>query len=79
VASVLNSERAVKISIIIIQAFVRLREMVVAHKELALKFSELEGKVSKHDSDIQAIIQTLKQLIEPPPTKEKKIIGFGKG
>lgn len=75
-ASVLNSERAIKMSIIIIKTFVKLREIVLAHKEFAVKLKELESKIEKHDSDIQALIQALKQLLEPPKVKEKKIIGF---
>ena len=75
-ASVLHSDRAIKMSIIIIKTFVKLRQILATHKELAYKLRELENRVGKHDSDIQAIFQAIKQLLEPPPAKEKKVIGF---
>ncbi len=75
-ASVLNSDRAIKISIIIINTFVRLREILSTHKELAYKLRELEGKVEKHDTEIQAIFEAIRQLMEPPPAKERVITGF---
>ncbi len=75
-ASVLRSERAIKMSIIIIKTFVKLREIVLAHKDLAFKLKEIENKVEKHDLDIQGILRALKQLLEPPPVKEKPPIGF---
>ena len=65
-ASVLNGDRAVKISIIIINTFVRLREILSTHKELAYKLKELEGKVEKHDTEIQTIFEAIRQLMEPP-------------
>lgn len=77
-ATVLNSERAIKMSIIIIKAFVKLREILAGHKELANKLKELEKKIAQHDSDIQAIFEAIRQLLEPLPVpfKEKKVIGF---
>jgi DNA-directed RNA polymerase sigma subunit (sigma70/sigma32) len=65
-ASVLNSERAVKISIHIIKTFVKLRKWIATNKELAQKLAELEGKVSKHDKEIQAIFEVIRQLMAPP-------------
>ena len=56
-ASVLKSDRAVKISINIIKAFVKLREMISTHKELAHKLAELEQKIERHDEEIKAHIQ----------------------
>jgi phage regulator Rha-like protein len=75
-ASVLNSDRAIKISILIIKAFVKLREILATHKELAHKLSELEKRIEKHDTEIQAIFDAIRQLMEPPTVKEKRIIGF---
>ena len=74
-SSVLNSERAVKVNIAIMRAFVRLRETLETNRELARKFSELEQRVGKHDDEITAIIDVLRQLMAPPkkPTRE---IGF---
>jgi len=74
-ASVLNSERAIKISLVIIKTFVKLREMVSTHKELVYKLKELEGRIAKHDLDIQTILQAIKQLVAPPQ-EPKRRIGF---
>jgi len=78
-ASVLNSEIAIKISIIIIRTFVKLREIFAIHKELAYKLAELENKIGKHSEDIKVIFQAIHQLMTPPPSppsKPKDPIGF---
>jgi len=74
-ASVLKSDRAVKISINIIKAFVKLREMLSTHKELAHKLAQLERKIEKHDDEIKLIFDAIRQLMTPPEPKMKKI-GF---
>ena len=74
-SSVLNSERAIKINIIIIKVFVKMREVVAAHKQLADKLNQLEHKVGKHDTEIQAIFEAIRQLMAPPE-KPKRRIGF---
>jgi hypothetical protein len=74
-ANVLNSERAVEMSVYIVRAFIRLREMLASHKELAVKFAELERKLSTHDRQIIEIVKVIKQLMAPPKT-EPKPIGF---
>lgn len=79
-ATVLNSERAIQVNIAIMRAFVRLRQLLATHKELADKLAELEKKVVWHDAEIQAIFEAIKQLAELPaePSSEqsKKAIGF---
>lgn len=75
-ASVLNTERAVKVSVFVVRAFVRLRELVATHKELAIKLKELEQRVGAHDQAIIELMQTIKQLMEPPAPKPKRRIGF---
>ena len=75
-ASVLNSEIAIKISIIIIRTFVKLREIFAIHKELAYKLAELESKTEKHNKDIQAIFEAIRKLMAPVPVKPKPQIGF---
>jgi hypothetical protein len=75
VASVLNSPRAIEMSVFIVRAFVRLREILHSHKDLADKISELENKVGDHDASINTIIFTIKQMISTPPKPSKKI-GF---
>ncbi len=74
-ATVLNSERAVRMSILIIKAFVRLRQLIATHKELAEKLRLLESRIDKHDSQIQALIEAIRQLLMPPE-KSKRQIGF---
>lgn len=75
-SSVLNSERAIKINILIIKTFVKLREIVSSHKELAYKIKELEARIGKHDEHICAIFEAIRQLMSPPPEKPRRITGF---
>jgi len=74
-ASVLNSSRAVEASIYVVRAFIRLREILLTHKELAKKLKELELKIDSHDQHIQAIFDVINQLLIPPE-KPKRKIGF---
>ena len=74
--SVLKSERAVKISINIIKAFVKLRELLSTHKELANKLNQMERKIEKHDEEIHMIFEAIRQLMIPLETPRKRI-GFG--
>ena len=74
-ASVLNSERAIEASIYVVRAFVKLRELLVTHKAVAQKLAELEKKVVGHDRDIKALVDAIKQLMTPMPSKKRKI-GF---
>jgi len=74
-SSVLNSERAVKVNIAIMRAFVKLRETLETNREFARKFSELEKRIGKHDEEITAIIEAIRQLMAPPKTPRREI-GF---
>lgn len=74
-SSVLNSERAVKVNIAIMRAFVKLREMLDTNRELARRFAELEKRVGKHDEKIDAILEAIRQLMAPPE-KPRREIGF---
>lgn len=74
-SSVLNSQRAVKVNIAIMRAFVKLREALETNRELARKFAELEKRVGKHDGEIGAIIDAIRQLMAPPE-KPRREIGF---
>ncbi len=77
-SSVLNSPRAIQMNIAIMRAFVKLREILSTHKELALKLKELETKIAKHGEDIQAIFEAIRRLMAPPPAPPpKRRIGFG--
>ncbi len=74
-SSVLNGERAVKVNIAIMRAFVKLRQTLETNRELARKFSELEKRVGKHDEEIDAILEAIRQLMAPPE-KPRREIGF---
>ena len=75
-ANVLRSRRAVQMSVQVVRAFVRLREMVAANKELAKKLDELERRVSHHDEAITSIVQAIRELATPPEPKPRRRIGF---
>ncbi|PIP21258.1 MAG: DNA-binding protein [Candidatus Omnitrophica bacterium CG23_combo_of_CG06-09_8_20_14_all_40_11] len=75
-SSVLNSERAIQVNILIMRAFTKLREILLTHKDLAAKIEALEKKYAEHDQTIKEIFEAIKQLFQPPPAKEKRIIGF---
>jgi hypothetical protein len=74
-SSVLKSDRAVKVNIAIMRAFVRLREALGTNRELARKFAELEKRVGKHEAEIAAIIDAIRQLMAPAE-KPRREIGF---
>lgn len=75
-SSVLNSKSAIRVNIQIMRAFVKLRELVLTHKDLAVKIEALERKYANHDEKIKIIFETIKQLLEPPPASKKPPIGF---
>ena len=74
-SSVLNSERAIQVNIAIMRVFVKLKEMLSTHKELARKLSQLEQKFEKHDSEIRSIFEAIRQIMMPVEQGNKKI-GF---
>ncbi|MFH1389406.1 MAG: ORF6N domain-containing protein [Candidatus Margulisiibacteriota bacterium] len=72
-SSVLNSDRAVEVNIMIMRAFVRLRQVLADNKELADKFRELESRVDCHDGALAEIIDRIRELMTPVQTN---VIGF---
>jgi len=69
-ATVLNSPRAIEMSVYIVRAFVRLRQVLSSHQELTAKFRELEERLDGHDQAIGTLVQAMKALMEPVvPTK----------
>jgi len=74
-ATVLNSAKAVHMSLFVVRAFVRLREMLATNRQLAAKLEELERRTHTHDSVIVEIIETLKQLMAAPRMSRRRI-GF---
>ena len=74
-ATVLNSQRAVEMSLYVVRAFVRMREVLATHKELARKLAALERRIDSQDETIVEIVQAIRQLMAPPEPK-KRPIGF---
>lgn len=73
-SGVLHSDRAIAVNIAIMRAFVKLREFLLTHKELAEKIAELEQRVGEHDKNIVAIFEVMKKMLAPPAPKPQ--IGF---
>jgi hypothetical protein len=74
-ANILKSHSALSMSIRLIEIFVKLREMVLTHKEILLALEKIEKKVTKHDDDIALIFEYVKQLLSAPSEPMRKI-GF---
>lgn len=72
-SSVLRSERAVQVNIAIMRAFVRLRELLASHKDLARKLSALE---QKYDGQFRVVFEAIRRLMTPTVPKKRKRIGF---
>ena len=70
-SSVLRSKRAIQVNIAIMRAFVKLREILSTHKDLAQKLNELEHKIERHDEEITAIFEAIRQLMAPPPPQQR--------
>ena len=78
-ASVLNSPRAVEVSVYVVRAFVKLRQLALGHKELAAKLAELDRKVGGHDHAIRELIAAIRQLTAPPAEdKPRQRYGFAR-
>jgi hypothetical protein len=75
-ATILNTPQATEVSVFVVRAFVRLREIVAANKELSKKLDELERRVSHHDEAITSIVKAIRELATPPEPKPKRRIGF---
>jgi hypothetical protein len=74
-ATVLNSERAVQMSVFVVRAFVRLREMLATNRRLAGKIDQLENRLDTHDSVIQELLEAIKELMTPEEPSRVQI-GF---
>jgi len=73
-SSVLKSERAIQVNIAIMRSFVKIREMLAGHKDLARKLEDME---KKYDSQFRVVFDAIRQLMTPPEPK-KRLIGFGR-
>jgi uncharacterized coiled-coil protein SlyX len=74
-ASVLNSPRAVEMSVFVVRAFVRIRQFVAENRELAARLEELEARVAKHDNTLSTLVATIRQMAVPPANTQRQI-GF---
>ena len=73
-SSVLESERAVLVNVEIMRTFVKLREILATHKDLARKLEELE---KKYDEQFAVVFEAIRELMTPPEPPPKRRIGFG--
>jgi hypothetical protein len=72
-ANVLNSPRAVEMSVHVVRAFVRLREVIASHEELVERVNDLE---ERYDEQFKGVFDAIRQLMAPPEAKPKRKIGF---
>ena len=72
-ATVLNSPRAVEMSVYIVRAFVRFREMLSSNRELSAKLEELEARLDHHDQAIGGLVRAMKALMEPEAPRKRPI------
>ncbi len=75
-SSVLRSKRAIQVNIAIMRVFVKLRETLSVHRDLAVKLAELERKIADHDEGIRTLFNAIHQIMNPPETPRRRI-GFG--
>jgi hypothetical protein len=74
-ATVLNSKRAIEMSVFVVRAFVQMRQALVFNQHVVSKLSELEERLDNHDGEIQDLIEALRELIAPLPANHRRI-GF---
>ena len=79
-SSVLNSERAIQVNIRIIRIFTRMRELLMAHKDILHKLEQMEQRISLHDEDIGTLFDRIRQLLTPEegPRSDRQRIGYSK-
>lgn len=75
-ASVLNSSRAIEVSVFIVRAFVKLRRVISEHKELSRRIARAEKLLAEHDDKILSMVGLMKQLTKTAHTAKKQRIGF---
>jgi len=75
-ANVLHSPRAVAVSVALVKAFVRFREVLATHQVVAKRLTEVEKTLLTHDAALRDIYQKIKPLLLPPPDPPRKKIGF---
>ncbi len=75
-ANVLNSPRAIEVSVYIVRAFVKLRQMIAENKELSRKIVQIERHLADHDEQIIELAKAIKQFLKPDPLPKKRRIGY---
>jgi hypothetical protein len=75
-ATVLNSSRAVQMSLFIVRAFVKMREALAANSAVLKRLAEIDKTLIEHDDALRAIWHQLQPLLQPPPEPPKRRIGF---
>jgi len=75
-ATILNSDRAVAMSVYVIRAFVKMREQLMANTAILKRLSKIEKSLMNHDQALWDIYQKLLPLLQPPPEKPNRPIGF---
>jgi hypothetical protein len=82
ISCILNSERAIAVNILVIRVFTKLREMVLNHKDILIKIEQIEKnllqqdtRMNEHEEEIQMILETLKEMLNPPDEPRPRI-GF---
>jgi hypothetical protein len=74
-ATVLNSRRAIEMSVFVVRAFVQMRQALIVNQHVLSKLSELEERLDSHDEEIQDIVEAVRELIAPLPANHRRI-GF---
>jgi hypothetical protein len=74
-ATVLNSKRAIEMSIFVVRAFVGMRQALAVNQHVVSKLSELEARLDSHDADIQDLVEAIRELMAPLPAHHRQI-GF---
>jgi hypothetical protein len=75
-AGVLNTSRAIEVSVFIVRAFVKVRQMVAGHKDLQRKIAQIERRLTDRDEQIIELVNLIKQLLNPEPPPKKRRIGY---
>ena len=74
-ATVLNSKRAIEMSIFVVRAFVRMREAFLDNQRIETKLAELENRIDSHEGSIEELVEAIRELIAPLPANNRRI-GF---
>lgn len=74
-ASVLNSKRAIDMSIFVVRAFVQMRQSMIQNQHIVSKLGEIEARLDSHDGEIQELVEAIRELVAPLPSSNRRI-GF---